>query len=273
MSRFSECFFLVFAQLAVGGALGLAVPPFRVLDRGFYRSSGGIFAGFALVFAVTNGVLSWQVGGLGGRAGIELALWVAFAALFVWYTALLWGERAQLRARVFSATLLVGLVALIVNAGAFDPAAFTGPIRWLYPLPFVTAAVSLGAVATGMLLGHWYLIDLGLSIEPLARLLRFFMWAAAAHLVVLAVVLAGAWASGGAAREAVTALLTVHRTLFAARMLLGPIPALVIAWLIHRTLLIPQTMAAKGLFYVAILFVMVGEMLGRLVLYQTGLPL
>src|SRR5262249_54454977 len=147
VSRFSECFFLVFAQLAVGGALGLAVPPFRVLDRGFYRSSGGIFAGFALVFAVTNGVLSWQVGGLGGRAGIELALWIAFAALFIWYTALLWGERAQLRARVFSATLLVGLVALIVNAGAFDPAAFTGPIRWLYPLPFVTAAVSLGAVA------------------------------------------------------------------------------------------------------------------------------
>ena len=58
-----------------------------------------------------------------------------------------------------------------------------------------------------------------------------------------------------------------------ARLLLGPVPALVIAWLIQRTLQIPQTMAATGLFYVAILFVMVGEMLGRLVLYQTGLPL
>ena len=50
-------------------------------------------------------------------------------------------------------------------------------------------------------------------------------------------------------------------------------PAPFIAWLIQRTLQIPQTMAATGLFYVAILFVMVGEMLGRLVLYQTGLPL
>jgi hypothetical protein len=273
VSRFSECFFLVFAQLAVGGAFGLAVPPFRTLDRGFYRSSGGIFAGFALVFALTNGVLSWQVGGLSGRAGIELALWVAFAALFVWYTVLLWGERALLRARVFTATLLMGFVALVVNAEAFVPASFAGPIRWLYPLPFLTAAMSLGAVATGMLLGHWYLIDLGLSIDPLARLLRFFVWAAALHLLVLAVVFAGAWASGGAARDAVLALLTEHRTLFIARLLLGPVPALVIAWLIQRTLLIPQTMAATGLFYVAILFVMVGEMLGRLVLYQTGLPL
>ena len=273
MSRFSECFFLVFAQLAVGGALGLAVPPFRALDRGFYRSSGGIFAGFALAFAVTNGVLSWQVGGLEGRAGVELALWILFAALFVWYTALLWGERGLLRARVFTATLLVGFVALIVSAETFAPASFVGPIRWLYPLPFITAAASLGAVATGMLLGHWYLIDLGLSIDPLARLLRFFVWAAALHLLVLGIVSLGAWASGGAARDAVTALVTEHRTLFAARLLLGPVPALIIAWLIQRTLQIPQTMAATGLFYVAILFVMVGEMLGRLVLYQTGLPL
>ena len=32
-------------------------------------------------------------------------------------------------------------------------------------MAFVTGALVLGAVATGMLLGHWYLIDLGLSID------------------------------------------------------------------------------------------------------------
>jgi hypothetical protein len=124
-----------------------------------------------------------------------------------------------------------------------------------------------------MLLGHWYLIDLGLSLDPLARLLRFFIWATAVHLLVLLGVLALAWVGGGDAGRAATALVTEHRTLFLARLLLGPVPALGIAWLIHRTLQIPQTMAATGLFYVAILFVMVGEMLGRLLLYQTGLPL
>jgi hypothetical protein len=273
VSRFSECFFLVFGQLAVGGALGLAVPPFRVLDRGFYRSSGGIFAGFAVAFALANGVLSWQVGGLTGRPGAEFSLWIVFAALFVAYVTLLWGERSLLRARVFTATLCAGGVALTVSAEAFAPPSFGGALTWLYPLPFLTAAASLGAVATGMFLGHWYLIDLGLSIEPLARLLRFFMWVTVVHLIVLATVLGAAWASGGDAGRAATALLTEHRALFAARLLLGPVPALAIAWLIHRTLQIPQTMAATGLFYVAILFVMVGEMLGRLVLYQTGLPL
>jgi len=43
--------------------------------------------------------------------------------------------------------------------------------------------------------------------------------------------------------------------------------------MIHRTLQIPQTMAATGLFYIAILFVMVGEILGRLILFRTSLPL
>jgi hypothetical protein len=273
VSRFSECFFLVFGQLAVGGAIGLAVPPFRVLDRGFYRSSGGVFTGFALAFVAAQGVLSWQVPGLQGRRAIELALWLGFTALFGAYVALLWGDREVLRARVFTATLLAGLVALTVSATGYVPATFSGPIAWVYPLPFVTAAMSLGAVATGMLLGHWYLIDLGLSIDPLARLLRFFVWITVIHTLVLIGCLALAWASGGASAEAATALLTEHRVLFAARMALGPLPALAIAWLIHRTLQIPQTMAATGLFYVAILFAMVGEMLGRLVLYQTGLPL
>jgi hypothetical protein len=273
VSRFSECFFLVFGQLAVGGALGLAVPPFHVLERGFYRSSGGIFAGFALAFTVATGILNWQVPGLHGRPAVEFALWFLFSALFVAYVALLWTERGRLRARIYSATLLAGLVALVVSADGYLPPSFAGPIAWLYAVPFVTAAAALGSVAAGMLLGHWYLIDVGLSIDPLARLLRFFMWTTVLHLAAMAAVLLAAWGSNDAAAAAVTSLVTEHRTLFAARLLLGPLPALAIGWLIHRTLRIPQTMAATGLFYVAILFVMVGEMLGRLVLYQTGLPL
>src|SRR5262249_61481416 len=38
VSRFSDCFLLLFGQLAVGGLVRLAVPPFHGLDRGFYRS-------------------------------------------------------------------------------------------------------------------------------------------------------------------------------------------------------------------------------------------
>jgi hypothetical protein len=42
--------------------------------------------------------------------------------------------------------------------------------------------------------------------------------------------------------------------------------------MIWRTLKIPHTMAATGLFYIALLGVFVGEILGRQILTLSGLP-
>jgi hypothetical protein len=53
----------------------------------------------------------------------------------------------------------------------------------------------------------------------------------------------------------------------------SPIGAAVLGVMIWRTLQIPQTMAATGLFYIAVLAVLVGEFLGRFILFRTGLPL
>ena len=57
------------------------------------------------------------------------------------------------------------------------------------------------------------------------------------------------------------------------RLVLGPVAALGVAWHDPPHAAIPQTMAATGLFYIAILAVLVGEMLGRLILFRTSLPL
>ncbi len=54
MTQFAECYLLIFGQLAVGGIAGLAVPPFAVIERGFYKSSAGIFLGSALVLHVLS---------------------------------------------------------------------------------------------------------------------------------------------------------------------------------------------------------------------------
>jgi hypothetical protein len=43
--------------------------------------------------------------------------------------------------------------------------------------------------------------------------------------------------------------------------------------MIWKTLQIPQTMAATGLFYIAILSVLVGELMSRFILFRTSLPL
>jgi hypothetical protein len=178
-----------------------------------------------------------------------------------------------LRARSFSAALLLGLLALTVSALRFRVGPWLGPAAVLYPMGFVAGALVLGAVATGMLLGHWYLIDLGLSIDPLQRLLRYFVTVALVQLVIAAVTVLLIALTSGEGASAVARLWGEYRPLLAMRLLLGPLAALGVAWMIHRTLRIPQTMAATGLFYIAILAVLVGEMLGRLILFRTSLPL
>jgi hypothetical protein len=273
VSRFSDCFLLVFGQLAVGGLAGLAVPPFTGIDRGFYRSSAGIFLGFAVLFLAGKTALLLRNGDASESALLELGAWVVFTAFLAVYVASLWGDSNVLRARSFAAALLLGLLALAISALRFRMGPLLGPALFLYPLAFVTGALVLGAVATGMLLGHWYLIDLGLSIDPMKRLLRYFVTVLVLQLgLALATLLLVAGSSSEGAAS-VARLWHEHGPLVTTRLLLGPVAALGVAWLIHRTLRIPQTMAATGLFYIAILAVLVGEMLGRLILFRTSLPL
>jgi hypothetical protein len=56
------------------------------------------------------------------------------------------------------------------------------------------------------------------------------------------------------------------------RITIGQAAPLVLSWMIWRTLQIPHTMAATGLFYIALLGVFVGEILGRQILALTALP-
>ena len=273
MSQFSACFLLVFAQLAVGGMVALAVPPFGVIERGFFKSSAGVFVGCAVLYIAGRIALVVRAGAASTGSVIEIGLWIAFATGATFYFATLWGDAVRTRARAFTASLGLGLVALTASASVHRIGPLLSPATLLYPISLTTGSLALGGVAAGMLLGHWYLIDLGLSIEPMRRLFRFFVTMTVAHIGVLLVTLVAMALTPGPSTAAVGTLLHDHGALLLARFALGPLAALGLGWMIHRTLQIPQTMAATGLFYIAILFVMVGEILGRLILFRTSLPL
>jgi len=270
VSDFSACFLLVFAQLAVGGFVALAVPPFAVLERGFYKSSASVFLGCAVVYLAGRLALVFRPRPV-AFGTVEAFLWCAFTGAAIAYLASLWGDGIRFRARAYAATVLLGVAALAASGAGYRVGPLLSVEGPFYPLAFLTGALALGAVATGMLLGHWYLIDLGLSIVPLRRLFNYFVGTVLVHLGVLALALLALAIGSGASNLA--SLWHDHAALLAARFALGPLAALALAWMIHRTLQIPQTMAATGLFYIAILFVLVGELLGRLILFRTSLPL
>jgi len=274
METFARCFLLVFAELYVGGLLALSIPPFHEIERGFYKSTASVYLGAGCIAFAGRVALLGRGAPLGWANGVELVLWALSLAAAVLYLRGLWGEDFRRRARHYVCAWISGIAALAIGAQAFRLGPAWSIETVLYPISFVVSALLLGAVTTGMLLGHWYLIDRGLSIDPFRRMLRFFV-------VMLVVQGALLLVNGGLLRllgahasvDGLTQLFQAHASLLTVRLLLSPVAAGALAWMIWKTLQIPQTMAATGLFYIAILSVLVGEFMSRFILFRTSLPL
>jgi hypothetical protein len=138
----------------------------------------------------------------------------------------------------------------------------------------MVGAAALGAAASGMLLGHWYLIDRDLDLAPLIAMHAFCratLWAEIAVVTLGALTLYllpgdTLHASFGEAFGGAQTWLTAGRL---GAWLLG----VVLLVLIAKTLEIPQTMAATGLFYIQATTIAVGEILAHWLLFRTSLPL
>lgn len=276
MTEFAHAYLLLFGQLAFGGVLALSVPNFHALERGFFKSTACVYLGCGLLILAGKLSLAYTggVAAVSRARAAEAAVWLLFCVLCSVYAATLWGDRFVLRARAYVLTLGAGLLAVGLSGNLYRSAPLVSAETLVYTLSFYASAVMLGAVATGMALGHWYLIEVGLSLDPFRRVFKFYVGTLVVQVAVLALGLLALFTAGTATTaEQVRALWADHHTLVGLRFGLGPLASLSVAYLIWRTLQIPQTMAATGLFYVAILTALVGEFLGRFVLFRTGLPL
>ncbi len=278
MTKFAVCFLLVFGELALGGMFALAIPPFFKIERGFYKSTASVYLTSALMTTIGLGMLAWRAtSGVVPTAAslwIDCAIWVVFCVLFGLYVVTLWTDNGALRARAFSFGLLAGLIAVAAMVLLLKPASFGVIASIAYIVTAVTSAAALGLISGAMMFGHWYLIDLGMDVEYLRSFVRLIGIALIADIAAMAVALAVLALFGGhGATAAIAELFENHLTLFAMRIVFGPIASLVLTWMCWQTLKIPQTMAATGLLYIALMSVVVGEMLGRFILFRTALPL
>src|SRR6185295_11677808 len=119
VTQFAECYLLIFGQLAVGGVAALAVPPFAVIDRGFYKSSAGIFLGAALLYLVGMIALAIRTGSPSTTTVIELGAWAIFVACTAAYLVALWDDGHERRVRWYPRALFSGVAALVVTAATY----------------------------------------------------------------------------------------------------------------------------------------------------------
>ena len=266
MNPYATAFVMFLYQVAVGGLVGLSVTPFNDLERGFYKSTAGVLV-VAAVLAIW-GHVDLMPGQQGWWRIIELGLLVSFAFFLILYFITLWGERGFLRARCFSTAILTGVAGLAVASFSFAPEQPGLVEVVVLPVSFIVTALLLGAVTVGMLIGHWYLIETGQSLDPFLKVFRFFVAMLVIQIGMEAVAAPVLYLLGTAdTAAALERLFSHHGVLLSSRLIVAQLGPLVLSYMIWKTLSdFKNTMAATGLFYIALLGVFVGGLLSSHIL-------
>src|SRR5688572_23276277 len=206
-------------------------------------------------------------GGPSAPAGGSYPALVATTAALLVFTVLY--NRAQhfgwprLSGPLLGGALLAGVASIL--AGASAP---------LVAASDLTSALLLGAAASAMILGHWYLIVLDLPIVALRRLTILLVAGLGLRsLVVATALLAG---NAGAYRDlaSVAAGLWSPDGVFVwMRLLFGLAGPLSLIWFVWKTVEIRSTQSATGILYVQLLLVLAGELLAKYLRVAAGYPL
>ena len=234
------------------GFLLLFFPP-AVLGRGFFTLHGSlaaIFAGLALLVR---------------PPGLPLPLLAAGTALLAVYTLAAHGGQAGrarplLAAGTACAAWALARVAIVAPRETGDAWTVVGAMA---------GGLFFGAVLVIMNLGHWYLVSRSIPFALLARGAALFAGLAVFRTVYLAVAMAAQRNS-----EGVHTLVSLERDalFFLFRVLWGIAGPLALSYFIWRTAELKSNQAATGLLYVALIFVLIGELLSSYLTVATGFP-
>jgi hypothetical protein len=187
---------LVFAETVAGLLAFVWLTPLWVeLKRGFFKLVGSI----AIVLAFA----AWWSARVGAVPGDDAGRWSVGLALATLGVVAL--GTLLLFARREAAGRIAGFASVAVASAVLTAMAATG--RQAYPLALfglVAGAAFLGSILGGLLLGHWYLTDRGLSRGPIDRATTIMVVAIGLEAVA---VIAGGFGGTGA-NEAFNPLLT-----------------------------------------------------------------
>ena len=242
---------LFLLEAAAGTSALLVFFPHRVLGGGFFALHG-LCATVFLFFAL-----------LAGNAG-GAALGAPALALLVLYTLLARVGRQRAGLPWLAVAAAIQVVLLARTASALD----AGNAVWMAASALL-GAILFGSVLLTMNLGHWYLVARSLPKTLLHGAATLFAGAALARAVLLA-----AAAAGAPDRAGWDALVSLDRDLlfFLFRVLWGIAGPVALAYFVFQTSKMRSNQAATGLLYVALIFVLVGELLAAYLAVRVRFP-
>ena len=220
------------------------------------RNAGVKFYRLILIVGGALAICAAVAHAMAGRRDLAIA-----DAVVVALTALVWAVLRYPKRLIFRASAALLGVAYVVAAVLSYHAAVRPP----HPAWGIAGALAsvalLGSVNLAMLLGHWYLVVRGMSIDPLKRLTIATLVSVLVKIALVVVVIAVA------RPRAATDIFFWMR---AGWGLLGPLALYPMVW---GTVKIRSTMAATGILYVDVVAVVIGEVLGGWLSSVARLPL
>lgn len=268
---------------ALGLLLLLPVAPLRAVGRGFWKLVT-LIAAVLLLGAAQAGLDLAAVAALvrepfpGGPEAWRAAAALLQAANLVCAlaaTGLVWSgcERAA-RADLLVANCIgigaviargLGLAARAGLSAAFTAAAVAG---------LLLSAFTLGSVAGGMLLGHWYLVRPGLSFRYLQIVAGILVAVLVARLVLTAAVGVACLGPGGTyAGSRLEFLVQLDPIALLIRGTFGLLGPLVLSGMIWQTVKLRANQPATGLLYACVVLVLAGELVAIYLLTARHAPL
>ncbi|HTY40785.1 MAG TPA: hypothetical protein VMH79_02810 [Thermoanaerobaculia bacterium] len=244
---------LFLLEACAGTAFLLLFFPPRTLGKGFFALHGLLVTVFA--------GLAW----LARPAGLSPGLAAAATGLLAAYTlAAHWGWARQARPLLLAGTAAatLGLARVAIVAPQATGTAWT-------VVGAAAGGLFFGSVLLIMNLGHWYLVSRSLPFRLLARGATLFAALAIFRTVYLAIAVASHSGS-----EGLHTLLSLENDalFFLFRVLWGIVGPLALSYFIWRTAEMKSNQAATGLLYVALVFVLIGELLSSYLTVATGFP-
>jgi len=265
----TSVFFLFLLHLALGLLAMLPFVPDRAGAKFFKFCSGAA----AFLMAAAAWMLYRRFGlegpgpALPGGAHYPSMLAATAASLFltVLYNRAQHFAARRLAAPLLAGALLAGLAAVLLGTPA-QP-------RLLATAADLTSILLLGAAASAMILGHWYLVVLDLPIAALRRLTVLLVIGLVLRAVVVAWALAGTPEGLEDARLVASGLWSPDGVFVWMRILFGLAGPLSLIWFIWKTVEIRSTQSATGILYVQLFLVLSGELLAKYLRVAAGFPL
>jgi len=282
---FSQVSLLFLMQMAFGSMATFPLTDREALGPKYFKFAGWVLValyGLALTLC-SEALFDADAPGAARLTAVSVAVatvgMLSFSSLSGW-------DRPGLETAALWISLLAGGTAVVAGAtigladAGLSDVAGSGKSVGLSVSGALLSSLVLGFSTWGMILGHWYLVAQGLPIRHLARLVTPLPWILAAKLLFSSVVLWLMWERFlGPGNHSMVDVFErqpdriLDLVNVCSRIPVGLAIPLVLALMARVTVRMQKTQPATGILYAMCVLVYMGDLMGKMIEGESGIPM